>query len=242
MSKKFNPLENIQVLIIDDDVRISEINRRFVEKIEGYTVIGIATNKQEAKEQLEVLCPDLVLLDIYFPDMSGLDFLRFIKEVQPDTDVIMITAAKEVRAVKNAIRSGVYDFIVKPVIFERFQTTLLNYKKFRNRLNKLAQENQKINQHEIDELFINTDASAFKRKDNYHFPKGIDQLTLEKVKAAAQEMNYGSSAEQIGSKIGISRTTARRYLEYLVSQGEVEATLSYGDVGRPERIYQSFNK
>lgn len=67
---------NIRVLIVEDDLRIAEVNRRFVEKVEGYEVVGIATNGQEARDQLELLQPDLVLLDIYFPDMDGLDFCR----------------------------------------------------------------------------------------------------------------------------------------------------------------------
>ncbi|KHF26952.1 Transcriptional regulatory protein DcuR [Anoxybacillus sp. BCO1] len=56
----------IRVLIVEDDKRIAEINRRFVERVPGYEVIGIATNEQEGKELITVLQPELILLDIYF--------------------------------------------------------------------------------------------------------------------------------------------------------------------------------
>ncbi|EJL38998.1 hypothetical protein BAG01nite_11210 [Brevibacillus agri] len=86
---------NIRVLIVEDDLRIAEVNRRFVEKVEGYEVVGIATNGQEARDQLELLQPDLVLLDIYFPDMDGLDFLSVMKEEFPVCDCIMAVQGRQ---------------------------------------------------------------------------------------------------------------------------------------------------
>ena len=69
-------------------------------------------------------------------------------------------------------------------------------------------------------------------------PKGIDQLTLEKVENIVQRLDEkGINADNMGEQLGISRTTARRYLEYLVSRGTVKPSLTYGSVGRPERLY-----
>lgn len=229
----------ISVLIIEDDVRIAEINRRFVEKIPGYQVIGIATDQPQAQEQLEVLQPDLVLLDIFFPDMNGLDLLTFIQQNYRYTDVIMITAAKEVDTVREALRGGVYDFILKPLIFERFQKTLLNYLEFRKKLNELRDKYGQIDQEQIDQL--TKKAGAATQKDGY-YPKGIDKLTLEKVLSVIQNVTTGLTADAVGREIGASRSTARRYLEYLVAKGNAVANLSYGGVGRPERVYQSVKK
>lgn len=230
-----NEPEQISVLIIEDDVRIAEINRRFVEKVSGYQVIGIATDRQQAEEQIAILNPDLVLLDIYFPDTNGLELLRFIKQNHCFTDVIMITAAKEVDTVRDAIRGGVFDFIVKPVIFERFQKTMINYQEFRAKLEQLREERGQIDQEEIDQLIQN--AGKKTHKDSY-LPKGIDKLSLEKVLTVIESTGKGLTAEAVGKEIGASRSTARRYLEYLVSQGKATADLSYG-VGRPERVYKS---
>ena len=67
---------------------------------------------------------------------------------------------------------------------------------------------------------------------------GIDQLTLEKVKATLSIFNQNYiTAQLLAKEIGISRSTARRYLEYLDSEKLVEATVHYGQVGRPQRIY-----
>jgi two-component system CitB family response regulator len=228
----------IEVLIIEDDVKIAEINRRFVEKVSGYQVIGIATDEQQAKEHLEVFRPDLVLLDIYFPEVNGLDLLRFIQQHYRETDVIMITAAKELDAVRESIRGGAFDFIIKPLIFERFQTTLVNYQQFYNKINKSKDESQRVDQEEVDQLMRGAGNKGV--KDSY-LPKGIDKLTLEKVSSVIGNVSKGLTADEVGKEIGASRSTARRYLEYLVSKGEMTADLSYGAVGRPERLYRSVN-
>ena len=69
-------------------------------------------------------------------------------------------------------------------------------------------------------------------------PKGIDPLTLKKVRAVFSQAEAGNfSAEEVGEQIGASRSTARRYLEFLVSEGFLGADLIYGVVGRPERRY-----
>ncbi len=229
---------SIQVLIIEDDLRIAEINKRFVQKVPGYEVVGVTTNGAEAKELLAILQPDLVLLDIYFPDISGLDLLKYIRINHSNTDVIMITAAKEVESVRSAIRSGVFDFIIKPIIFERFQETLFQYQKFHATLDRLQKGQEEIGQEEIDDL-LRTGANkpSFDLRDE-QLPKGIDRLTMDKVTAVIHKAVAGITAEAIGKEIGASRTTARRYLEYLVAKGNVVADLVYGTVGRPERIYR----
>lgn len=224
----------ISVLIIEDDYRIAEINRRFIEKIHGYEVVGVATNEEEAKEQLDILCPDLVLLDMYFPDMNGLDLLRYIKHHHHSTDVIMITAGKEVESVREAIGQGIFDYIIKPVIFQRFEQTLSNYKNYREKVEKWIIEKESVNQEKIDELMLKN--RKVEEKISY-LPKGIDRLTLEKVSDVIQKRSDGLTADEVGKEIGASRSTARRYLEYLVSKGDVAADLSYGVVGRPERVY-----
>ncbi|MCM2535647.1 response regulator [Neobacillus pocheonensis] len=227
--------DEISVLIIEDDVRIAEINRRLVEKVPGYHVIGIATDEQQAKEQLAILRPHLVLLDIYFPDMNGLAFLQVIRQYFQETDVIMITASREINSVKEALRSGVFDFIVKPLVFERLKNSLENYQEFRSRLRKIQKENQHVNQEEIDKLM---EKIGQKEQLAPYLPKGIDKITLQKVTEVLNQSEEGLNAERLAKKIGISRPTARRYLEYLVAKEQISADLSYGDVGRPERIYR----
>ena len=69
-------------------------------------------------------------------------------------------------------------------------------------------------------------------------PKGIDTFTLEQVIHLFKEQKYTTlTATQLSEVIGTSRSTARRYLEYLVEMNVLETKLLYGTVGRPERNY-----
>jgi two-component system, CitB family, response regulator len=222
-----------EVFIVEDDIRIAEINRKFIEKIDGFSVCGIALNEEEAKEQITILKPDLVILDIYFPDMNGLDLLRWIRSEFRGIEVIMVTAATEVETLKNALDDGIFDYIVKPVIFQRFKETLLNFNEYKLSIQQLAASSE-VNQNIIDSILKREKIES----ETTYLPKGIDRITLEKVISILTKNNIGYTAEDLGQLIGASRTTARRYLEYLVSEEKVSADITYGGVGRPERIYR----
>ncbi|MBH5319678.1 response regulator [Paenibacillus sp. GSMTC-2017] len=225
----------IRVVIIEDDIRIAEINRRFVEKVESFEVVGIATDKQQAYEHLEILVPDLVLLDIFFPDMNGLDLLQHIQRNYPRTEVMIITAAKEFETVREAIRGGVYDFMIKPVVFDRFQEKLKTYQKYHEQMTLLGGANKHVDQQGIDQLLWGAGERADKEA---YLPKGIDKITSEKILTYIEGKGEVWTAEELGRKGGFSRTTARRYLEYFVDKGVLIADISYGTVGRPERVYR----
>ena len=227
--------QDIEVLIVEDDLRIAEIQKRFLDLIDGFQPVGIAASYVEAKTLIEVLQPDLILLDVYFPDMNGLELLKETKFQTKHIDCIMITAAKEIDMVQSAIRLGVFDYIIKPVIFERFKQTLQRYQEYYTKLLKLSKENSPVSQQEVDKLLWKEIDSI--TDERAYLPKGIDPLTLEKVIEVLGKVKTGLTAESVAKEVGVSRTTARRYLEHLVSIGKIEADLSYGTVGRPERIY-----
>ncbi len=223
-------MEQIQTVIIEDDEKIAEIQRIFTEKIAGFTVTGIAHSVREGEEMLEVLQPDLVLLDIFFPDGNGLELLWSIRKKHKKTDIVLITAAKERDIFQEALRGGVFDYILKPLNFTRFQHMLNRYFTHRKKLQKITT----INQQDVD-ILLHQEKKEVAQTD---LPKGIDPITLRKITDIIETIGEaGINADQAGEKIGVSRTTSRRYLEYLVSNGVIKADLFYGTLGRPERKY-----
>jgi two-component system, CitB family, response regulator len=224
---------SIRLVIAEDDAQIAEIQRRFVERMDGFEVVGIAHALDEARDLVEVLTPELLLLDVQFPGGSGLELLRELRAGNCGTDVILITAATEVNTLQEALRGGVFDYILKPLVFDRMQESLRNYASHQSKLRAL----RSLEQQDVDGLLPRT-APRTGAKPAGPLPKGIDALTLDKVREVMAHPEATYSAEEMGEKIGASRTTTRRYLEYLVSCGEILADVDYGTVGRPARRYR----
>ena len=93
-----------------------------------------------------------------------------------------------------------------------------------------------MDQEGIDQLLWGSTERA--DKDTAYLPKGIDKITSEKILTFIHGGPEVLTAEELGKIAGFSRTTARRYLEYFVAKGELVADISYGTVGRPERVYK----
>lgn len=221
----------VRLLIVEDDRKIAEIQRRFIERMEMVELCGIAHTLADARDQADILEPDLILLDVYFPDGNGLDLLRELRAANSRSDVILITAAKEVDTLRDALRGGVFDYILKPLVFERLHEAIERYRSHLEKLSAL----QQLGQSEVDALLPRaTPAPA--NTGRQRLPKGIDGLTLDKVRDLLPQRSRWN-AEDMGAEMGASRTTARRYLEYLVGTGELSAEVAYGSVGRPERQY-----
>jgi response regulator of citrate/malate metabolism len=224
-------MDNLSIVIAEDDPKIAEIQSRFIDKIEGFEVVGIGNTIAESEEIIDVFQPDLVLLDVYFPDGNGVDLMWKIRRLYKNVDIIFITAAKEVATLQDAIRGGAFDFVLKPMTFNRFQSTLRKFYEHRTKLQKITN----LDQSNVDQIIHPAQDPG---QTDARFPKSINPLTLERIEDEVKKLdNDGVNAEVMGMQVGISRTTARRYLEFLVSKGTVKPTLVYGSVGRPERLY-----
>jgi CitB family two-component system response regulator CitT len=219
----------MKIAIAEDDFRVASIHEQFLEKIDGVEAVFKALNALEVFALLEDEEVDVLLLDNYLPDRSGVSILPELRSKFPKLDVILITASTERKVVEPAIRNGVLDYIVKPVDFNRFKAAL---EKVMNR-RELLESDDEFNQSVIDQVLSGRTSGA----NPVSLPKGIDPLTLTKVQETMESLNNGINAEDLSEHLGASRTTARRYLEYLISTGKVKAELEYGIVGRPERKY-----
>jgi two-component system CitB family response regulator len=220
----------IRTLIVDDDYRVAELHCEYVSRVRGYMVAGQAHSGAEALDSIERLRPDLVLLDIYLPDISGLEVLQRMREdPRYQVDVIAITAARDVEVLRSAIRGGVVHYLIKPFRLAAFEEKLTSYAAASERLGRLALADQGA----VDRVF-----SALRSSSGSGLPKGLSDSTLELVVSTLHETARGRSAAAVASATGLSRVTARRYLDHLCRLGTAELTLRYGAPGRPEHRYR----
>ena len=229
----------LRVLVVDDDFMVARIHRRFVEQVEGFEVVGEARSGSEALDAADRLSPDLVLLDIYLPDMSGLDVLRTLRGAGNRVDVLVVTAARDVDTVQQALRGGVVQYLIKPFTAEAMRERLLDFARSHRSVKAVQRVGGEVGQDEVDAIFHGSRKPSSREAA---LPKGLSPETLELVvnalrERAGQEPPTVSAAE-CAEHVGLARVSVRRYLEHLVGAGLAEVSLKYGAAGRPERRYR----
>jgi len=213
-----------EVLVVDDDFMVAEIHRRFVDKTPGFTTVGVARTAAEALESVRTAHPDLVLLDVYLPDMSGLDVLQRLRAEGNAVGVIMITAAREIDTVSRALHGGASDYLVKPFDYTQLQEKLENFRRRARALESQSGADQSL----IDSLF----GGKGKNPEPSRLPKGLSAETGRLVLDILRSKGELSSTE-CAELAGLSRVSVRRYLEHYLSEGLLEVRLEYGGAGRP---------
>ncbi|WP_455358841.1 DUF7342 family protein [Streptomyces sp. SYSU K21746] len=221
----------IEVLVVDDDKRVAQINAAYVEKVPGFRVAGRAHSAAEALAVIEGVHVDLVLLDHYLPDENGLALARRLRQLGHHTDVIMVTAARDVATVQSAMRHGALQYLVKPFTFAGLRAKLEAYSALRRTLDGGGGEAE---QDQVDRIF---GALATAQADPATLPKGHSPATAEVVRQVLLTAEGPLSTQQIAQRAGLSRQTAQRYLKLLERTGRVRLGLKYGETGRPEHRY-----
>jgi two-component system, CitB family, response regulator DctR len=217
-----------RVLLIEDDPMVQEINKQFVEQVEGFKVVGTASNGKDGIDFIKKEKPDLALVDIYMPNQDGIETIKQIRSEGLSTDVIAITAASDIETVRYVLQLGANDYIMKPFKFDRMKQALTNYRHYQLKF----QEKESITQQELDLLLFQQNKQQQKQ-----LPKGLNAHTLEKINHYLKEQQQAISAEEVAEGVGIARVTARRYLEYMEQTGAIKIHIEYGGIGRPINRY-----
>lgn len=176
---------------------------------------------------------------MHLPDLSGLEVLSRLRGQGHRCAVVMVTAERGSEAVRTALHGGAQHYLVKPFaqddLAERLQgvaTTLASLAGDGGDGSEGAEGGTEIDQATIDAAFGAGGARVVPER----LPKGLSGETADLVMAALEALGE-CSASEVGSRAGLSRVTARRYLEHFVRAGTALVRLQYGTTGRPERRY-----
>ena len=113
-----------KILVIDDEPDVGEVMKDFLNS-QGYSADS-TTRAVQGLEWVEKEKPDVVLLDVMMPEIDGIECLKRIRQISPETVVIIISGLQEEKIAKQAIQYGAYDYVTKPFDFHFLQNNLLS--------------------------------------------------------------------------------------------------------------------
>ena len=149
----------IRVLVVDDDFMVARLHSTLVEQVPGFTVAGSAHTGTEALAAVRELRPELVLLDMYLPDLPGLEVLRELRgdgAPEEGPDVLVVTAARDAETIRGAQRGGAVQYIIKPFEGQLLKERLRLYAEHRAALAALKAPEQD----DVDRLFADVGGGA----------------------------------------------------------------------------------
>lgn len=219
----------VRTLVVDDDPVAAAAHATYVGRVRGFEVVAVAAAGAEALRVLATSPVDLVLLDVHLPDMSGIDVLRRMRTAGHTTDVIMVTRARDLEVVRAAIAFGATQYLVKPFTAGTVRIKLEGHLAYRGR-----EAGPMIDQSDVDGLFDALRAPV----EGGGLPKGVSRESLEQVSRVLTAAGAGRTAVEVAEVVGVSRVTARRYLEHLAEAGLAARDLRYGGTGRPQVEYR----
>ena len=228
----------MRVLIVEDDPMVMRLNVDYLARLEGVELVGQCESVPAALELLEREAVDLLLLDVYLRNRSGLEVLRHLRAQDRNTDAVLITAASEIETVRAAQRLGARDYLVKPFSFERFRDAVEACRRAREALSRLPDQ---LGQGDIDRLFSQAPATDLRRPGD--LPKGLTPASLAQVAQAILALDEeGFTSETLLPATGMSRVSVRKYLKHLSDAQLLEESFHYGQIGRPSFRYRCLDR
>jgi len=220
----------IGVLVVDDDFMVGRVHAGYVARVPGFEVAGMAHTGKAALELVESAKPDLVLLDIYLPDMSGVEVLRRLRAAGSPVDVLVISASRDVETVRATVQGGAVHYLIKPFSFGALRERLERYAEAHRRIATVDEARQE----DVDRMLSLLHGGVAGKR----LPKGLAAATCDLVASVLREAGGDLSASEAAEQAGLSRVSTRRYLEWLVATGQAELQMRYGAAGRPEHRYR----
>jgi len=220
-------MSNWRVMVVEDDRVIAGLHCRFVSRVAGFSIVGVAGTGAQAEQMNSTLKPHLLLLDLGLPDESGVTLLRRLRARGDLVEAIAVTAATATDMVRATVHLGVVDYLVKPFDQERLRKSL---GLFRRRMSMLTAA--ELMQPDVDRICSDG-------PNSYRWlPRDLSLDRLRQIQKMFATVGGPVTAARVAGATGVSRVTARRYLEYLVTVGQATTSAVATGPGRPTKTYE----
>lgn len=227
------------VIIVEDDLMVCAILERQIGRFQQLKLVG---NFRRGSDALDFLAEnpqaaDLIVLDFYMPNMTGIELLSKLRETNKDIQVIMITSANEYSIIRAAMCCGICDYVLKPFTSARLEKSISKFET----IMKLKAETHVWTQEKVDVLLCPHKHYNIDNSDSQSGNRGnkINATTLGNVRNyMVSQKGKKMPLTEISEGMGLSTVTVRRYLKHLNSLGEVEISLDCKTGGRPSEIFE----
>jgi two-component system, NarL family, response regulator DegU len=183
----------MRVLIVDDHPVTRDGLRSALSTSDDIEIAGEAASGEEAVEAVKELSPDVVFMDVRMPGMNGLEATRVIRDISPDTKVILFTIEESRAAIADAIRAGVSGYLLKDVsASELIQAA------------KLALEGKAVIHPTLTRAFI---------EEVQYVEQPRDTPLSRRESQILQKVAYGATTKEVAHDLGISAHTVKTHLE-----------------------------
>ena len=219
----------VNTMIVSGDAQTVRMIRDTLHRLGGFRVTGVYSGSAEALEALRSRPAELAFLEVSLPDRGGMELLRQLRSERSRIAAVMTADRAEMETVEDALDLGALDFLLRPFSPERLEQAARKYLERAALLQKAGPADQET----ADRLF---GRSVQKEEE---LQKGLSPQTLDRVRGYLR----GHPAEQhtcesLSAALGLSRVTARLYLNYLVGTGQAVSTADYRTGGRPRVLYR----
>jgi len=199
-------MEKIRVLIVDDHTLFREGLKALLSRQESIEIVGEAGNGAEGVEKVIELSPDVVLMDLNMPDITGVEALRRILGIKPETKVLILTVSEDDEDLFSAVRAGAMGYLLKNVDPERLVSSV----------QQVARGEATVSAALTDRIFAEFRAISSERQGQAKSsPKN---LLSKREKEILIHISQGESNKEIANMLNIAESTVKIHVQNILKK------------------------
>ena len=195
----------IKVLIVDDHTLFREGLKSLLERRETLEIIGEAANGEDGVSKAIDLKPDVVLMDLNLPDISGIDAIKMILKSVPGTKIIMLTVSEDDEDLFNAVRAGAMGYLLKNIDPDRLVSSV----------GQVARGEAAVSASLTDRIFAEFRSMS---KNEGAKKTATKELLSKREKEILIHVSRGESNKEIGSALSIAESTVKIHVQNVLKK------------------------